>query len=254
MVNPVDLLFDLNQIGSDGYAPLHQSCSLGNESIVRYLLFKKNVDPNVRGKDEWVPLEMACWFDKPRIVDLLLKEKKTKLNVKHPVRGSCLHLSAKKNNFQICQMLLMQGIDVGITNKEGKRAVDVTKSKKIIDIIKKYESGIQKSSIQESIGNLNAISEEDQEEEEKFSSPANSLPISNSIDSADLGIDIKSRPTIDSNADRRIEAMSPESTGLLPDESITHSPSSPGVLDSQGNIKISSASRAGSRRPQSKIA
>ena len=79
---------------------------------MHYLVFKKHLDPNVEGKDGWRPLEMACWFDKPRIVDMLLKDKRTRLNVHHPQRGSCLHLAAKKDNFQICQMLLMQNVDV----------------------------------------------------------------------------------------------------------------------------------------------
>jgi hypothetical protein len=36
-------------------------------------------------------------------------------------------------------MLLMQNIDVSIKNQEGKKAIDVTKSRKIVGIITKYE-------------------------------------------------------------------------------------------------------------------
>ena len=36
----------------------------------------------------------------------------------------------------------MQGIDVTLTNKANKKAVDVTKNKKIIDIIDKYQRGL----------------------------------------------------------------------------------------------------------------
>jgi len=36
------------------------------------------------------------------------------LNYAHPQRGSCLHLAAKGNHFQIVQMLLMHGIDFNL--------------------------------------------------------------------------------------------------------------------------------------------
>jgi len=92
------------------------ACSVGNESIVNYLVFKKHVDPNAKGQDDWAPLEIACWNGQPRIVDMLLKDKRTNLNCNHPVRGSCLHLAAKKDHFQICQVLLLRGIDVTLVS------------------------------------------------------------------------------------------------------------------------------------------
>lgn len=98
-VMPQDITVDLNQLGGDGYAPLHVACSVGNESIVNYLVFKKEVDPNVKGKDDCVPLEIACWNGRPRVVDMLLKDKRTNLNSTNPKRGSCLHLAAKKDHF-----------------------------------------------------------------------------------------------------------------------------------------------------------
>lgn len=123
---PHDIKVDLNQLGGDGFAPLHVACSVGNESIVNYLVFKKHVDPNIKGKDECVPLELACWNGQPRVVDLLLKDKRTNLNYNNPSRGSCLHLAAKKDHFQICQVLLLRGIDVTLVNQSGQRAKDVT--------------------------------------------------------------------------------------------------------------------------------
>lgn len=98
-VLPQDITVDLNQLGGDGYSPLHVACSVGNDSIVHYLIVKKQVDPNVKGKDDCLPLEIASWNGHPRIVDLLLKDKRTNLNSIHPTRGSCLHLAARKDHF-----------------------------------------------------------------------------------------------------------------------------------------------------------
>lgn len=103
---PQDISVDLNMAGSDNNTPLHVACSVGNDNVVQYL-FKKDVDPNHRGQNDWVPLEWACWLGHPRIVGLLLSNKKTNVNYRHPQRGSCLHLAAKADHFQICQMLLM---------------------------------------------------------------------------------------------------------------------------------------------------
>jgi ankyrin repeat protein len=86
-------------LGNEQLSPLHFACSIGNENMVQYLLFKKHVDPNVEGKSRWRPLEYACWNGHPRIVDILLKDKRTDLNYNHPVRGSCLHLAAKGDHF-----------------------------------------------------------------------------------------------------------------------------------------------------------
>ena len=96
---PQDIVVDLNVLGDDNFSPLHVACSVGNEGMVSYLVYKKHADPNIQGRQEWVPLEIACWNGHPRIVDMLLKDKRTNLNYQHPVRGSCLHLAAKGDHF-----------------------------------------------------------------------------------------------------------------------------------------------------------
>lgn len=103
-------------MGSDNFSPIHAACSVGNIEIVNYLIFKKKCDPNLKSKtDQWTPLEISCWNAHPRITDLLLKDHRTQLNVNHPIRGSCLHLAAKNDQFQIVQMLLMQNININLT-------------------------------------------------------------------------------------------------------------------------------------------
>ena len=56
----------------------------------------------MKGVNDWIPIEVACHNKHPRIVDMLLKIKNTNLNYSSPLRGSCLHLAAKADNFQIC--------------------------------------------------------------------------------------------------------------------------------------------------------
>ena len=165
-----DIEVDLNKIGSDGYAPLHDACSVGNESDANYLLFKKKVHTNLKAKIlDWLPLEIACWSGYPRIVNMLIKDKHTNLNCVHPMRGSCLHLAAKGDHFQIVQMLLMFNIDFNITTEEGKKAKDVTSTKKILDIIAYYEKNPNESSAAGTNLVANIISEEEDEEDMKSS-------------------------------------------------------------------------------------
>lgn len=170
-VMPQDITVDLNQLGGDGYAPLHVACSVGNESIVSYLVVKKQVDPNVKGKDDCLPLEIASWNGHPRIVDLLLKDKRTNLNSNHPMRGSCLHLAARKDHFQICQLLLLRGIDVTMANEKGQRAKDVTTNEQLRSRIIWYENNAtgQRQDdrvMEEPINTIKEESEQDGEDED----------------------------------------------------------------------------------------
>ena len=159
-------------VGSDKIAPIHAACSVGNESVLNYLLFKKFVDPNVRAQtNEWVPLELACWHGHPRVVNILLKDKRTNLNYSHPQRGSCLHLASKGQHFQIVQMLLMHNIDFTIKTQEGKLAKEVTNSKQILNIIAWYEKN-QNNKVEDknAVANIiNEINEEENEDEEASS-------------------------------------------------------------------------------------
>lgn len=50
MTMPNDVIVDLNVLGNDKFSPLHVACSVGNESIVNYLLVKKHIDPNKQGR------------------------------------------------------------------------------------------------------------------------------------------------------------------------------------------------------------
>jgi ankyrin repeat protein len=176
MTMPHDIIVDLNDVGNDKFAPLHVACSVGNEAIVNYLLYKKHVDPNVQGRQEWVPLEIACWNGHPRIVDMLLKDKRTNLNYKHPIRGSCLHLAAKGDHFQICQVLLMVNIDLSIRNMNGQLAKDVTQSKKILDIIAWYEKNKDHHREEKITDNIKEAIEEIDSEEDPINSSITHSP------------------------------------------------------------------------------
>ena len=160
----------MNLLNSDKFAPLHVACSVGNESVASYLLFKKHVDSNVVGDNGWVPLEFACQFGHPHIVSLLLKDKKTNINYSNPIRGSCLHLSAKADHFAICQILLLNNIDLTLKNEVGKLAKDVTNSKKILDRIAWYENNKDLIDNNNKYGGAEVIDEIAEDEELALSS------------------------------------------------------------------------------------
>jgi len=179
---PQDVKVNLNMFGSDGFAPIHAACSVGNIEIVNYLIFKKKADPNLRAlDDQWAPLEIACWSGHPRIVDILLKDSRTNLNLTHPNRGSCLHLAAKADQFQIVQMLLMQNINFGLTTEDGRKAKDITESTKILNVINNYEKMHTESSSNDKYGATAQIGiieeEEDEDEDNCGDSSYNNSPI-----------------------------------------------------------------------------
>jgi ankyrin repeat protein len=47
---PQDISIDLNVLGNDNFSPLHVACSVGNEGMVHYLVYKKHADPNIQGR------------------------------------------------------------------------------------------------------------------------------------------------------------------------------------------------------------
>ena len=58
---------------------------------------------------------------------VLVGDKRTKINqVNNVNRGSPLHLAAKSNYLPICQILLLQGIDLSIRDSNDQYAKDVT--------------------------------------------------------------------------------------------------------------------------------
>ena len=44
---PQDIAIDLNVLGNDNFSPLHVACSVANEAMVNYLVYKKHADPNI---------------------------------------------------------------------------------------------------------------------------------------------------------------------------------------------------------------
>ena len=70
---------DLNMIGSQGFNCLHAACGSGNIEMTRYLLQKRNVNPNTLGKDGWSPLEIAVQTGIIEIVQLILQDKRIDL-------------------------------------------------------------------------------------------------------------------------------------------------------------------------------
>mmetsp|Transcript_3585 Transcript_3585/g.3534 ORF Transcript_3585/g.3534 Transcript_3585/m.3534 type:complete len:141 (-) Transcript_3585:50-472(-) len=125
----LDANFDFNLVGTGGWGCLHAACSSGCQDIVEFLLIKKRVDPNSFGKDYWTPLEIAIQSGFFNIVDLLIKDKRTlKNNVNSLDRGSALHLAAKSNYLPICQILLLEGINLGIQDANGLLAKELTTS------------------------------------------------------------------------------------------------------------------------------
>ncbi len=107
---------------------------------------------------------------------MLIKNKKTLLNeVTTLERGSPLHLAAKSNYLPICQILLLQGIDLTIKDGNGNLAKDVTTNLQIRNLIEKYEQNQQTNQGSNLIEEIIQEEESDDEEEEEEKTGGNQI-------------------------------------------------------------------------------
>lgn len=78
------------------------------------------MNPNIKGKDDWTPLEIAIQSRFFQLTNLILDDKRTQINaVNSDQRGSALHIAAKSGDLQICQILLLKGVDFSIRDGNG---------------------------------------------------------------------------------------------------------------------------------------
>lgn len=100
------------------------------------------------------PLHIAVSRMQPAIIELLLMNKKTDVNIHSPLHGTPLHTACRTGSLKIVQQLLLNKANIAATCEviqfvDGVRASkqvtpkEVTKDKRIIRLIEKYEQRLK---------------------------------------------------------------------------------------------------------------
>ena len=121
---------DVKYVTRQGYTPLYESMSIGNQQIVKILLDAGAVIDVPGDGYNGPPLVWAAAKGDVNIMKLLL-EKGGNINIKHEndIKGidgsTALHKASKNKRDNAILFLIDKGADLTITNKYGQTAMDV---------------------------------------------------------------------------------------------------------------------------------
>jgi len=122
----------------NGFTALHLSCLNGQLSIVKLLLKKCQINPDVCNKLNRTPLHCAAQNGHLDIIKLLL-DYDANINSKDKNGYNILHFACFHNHEALVEYLLQSTtIDINDTTSSMEMAIDLTSSKQIIGILKLY--------------------------------------------------------------------------------------------------------------------
>ncbi|CAH0389141.1 unnamed protein product [Bemisia tabaci] len=113
---------NVNSCTNDNSVPLHFAAEKGHVSVLEALLRKK-ADVNARRDNGDTPLHCAAFKGHVRAVEILL-EFNADVNAV-ALGGTALHYAVLKNWNEVATVLLNNGIDVNISNRDGRTAFDL---------------------------------------------------------------------------------------------------------------------------------
>jgi ankyrin repeat protein len=134
-----------------GKTYLHLAVEHMAPKIISFLMFEQQADPNLLTHNtQMAALHIAVSRMQPAIIELLTMNKKTDVNRHSPLHGTPLHTACRTGSLKIVQQLLLNKANIMATCEvfqfvDGKRTSrdvtpkEVTKDKRIIRLIEKYE-------------------------------------------------------------------------------------------------------------------
>ncbi len=124
----VEAKADVNAKDKKNDTPLHNTAYIGNVGGALELL-KHKADLTIKNDYGESPFVLAAMKNQTDIFKVFLNEKKNALNEKDDIdENTALHWAAKKGNPTIISLLLKEKADPEITNKKGKKPVDLASS------------------------------------------------------------------------------------------------------------------------------
>ena len=134
-----------NARNSSGCAPLHYACSKGHVDIVKALLAKLRTNVHARDRGGHTPLHRACDRGREEVARLLLEaaeddaERRRLARAQEASGGTPLHSAAYAGGSgELVRLLLEQGADRSIVDREGKTAADLAADAAIRFLIERW--------------------------------------------------------------------------------------------------------------------
>ena len=103
------------------------------------LLLEKGADVNLANRDGWTALMMAARYsntDSDLETVKLLLAKETNINISNQNKDTALILAAENSNIETVKLLLENGADANVINKENKTFFDYIPKKYLLDCLK----------------------------------------------------------------------------------------------------------------------
>jgi len=109
----------------EGLIPMHVAACTGCIEVVQALISAKS-SVIVKSKEGWIPLHFASQWGHPQLAEMLLKMDGVEVNMKDTVLESTpLHLAATGGKKNVITVLLENGADKSLKNKDGLTAHEV---------------------------------------------------------------------------------------------------------------------------------
>ena len=124
---------------SDGQTALHYAAQLGHSNIVRVLLDSDESLVNVQTYDQRTALHYACWLGHRAVVTQLLQEDDINLDLKNANGDTALHIVATYNRLPVARMLLENGANPSVVNKQQKTARAIAWDSDYTEMVKLIE-------------------------------------------------------------------------------------------------------------------
>lgn len=118
---------DINHKNGQGHSALQYACSKGWKEIVLFLC-ENGADINIRDKRNDTPLHRLATTGRVEIMRLLLEgNTKPEVNCVNSEGSTPLHIVCEDENSSCALLLIANGADVNVLNKEKKSPLDMCK-------------------------------------------------------------------------------------------------------------------------------